>query len=158
MNINDGFGLLELAPQTGILGPETLVLLGQGIDGGLSASLPGGESVEFALLPLTPPCSQVGGVQALPAQQGADGALLTAGLGLLQDRAFVLRGEPATLGRGRDLGIGDRWLRAQGPRPGVAGVGSPSAPVGIATLPLPALRGCQLRRSRFHPSHVRLVH
>ena len=158
MNVNDGFGLLELACQTGILGPEAVVLFGQGIDGGLSASLLGGESVEFALFPLTPPCSQVGGVQALPAQHSADGALLTAALGLLQDRAFVLRGEPATLGGGRDLGVGDRWLRAEGPRRGVAGVGSPSAPVGLATLPLPALRGCQLRGSRFHTFHDRLVH
>jgi len=71
LNVNDGFGLLELARQAGVLGPQAAVLFRQRIDGEFSASLLGGEPLESALLALAPPGRQMGAVQALPRRNGA---------------------------------------------------------------------------------------
>jgi hypothetical protein len=86
LNVNDGFGLLELAFQTGILGLKASALLGQGIGGGFPSALFRGESGERSFLPLLPPLAQMRRIQALLAQKSADVALLTAGFDLGQDR------------------------------------------------------------------------
>ena len=74
---------------------ELLVLFRQGMEGGSTAPLLGRQPLEFTLLPLTASGGQVGGIQAFPAEQRTDAALVTAALGLVEDRPFVC---PAALG------------------------------------------------------------
>jgi len=78
--------------------------------------------------------------------------VIAASLGLGYYGALVLGSELAAFGLGRDLRIGD------GGRGGAAGVGSSSAPVGLATLALPALRSCRLRLCGFQLLDLRLEH
>lgn len=124
MDLNDGFGLLEAMCQARVFHPELLVRFRQGIESRSTAPLLGREPLECTLLPLTPPGSQVGGIQAFPAQQSADGALVAAGLGLVEDRPFVGSRELAPPGLGRDLGVGDR--RPDGGDPRLVWSGTPS--------------------------------
>ena len=57
--------------------------------------------------PLLAPRHQVGGVEALTPQQGADATRLLLGLiGLGEDTLLILCVEAASLGSGDDLGVG----------------------------------------------------
>ena len=86
MNVNDGFSLLELAFQPGILGLKASVLLGQGIGGRFPSSLLRSQSRERSSLLLLSPLTQMRRIQPLPAQKSADVTLLPAGFDLGQDR------------------------------------------------------------------------
>jgi hypothetical protein len=83
----------------------------------------------------------MGRVEPFAAEQRADSTVISAGLSLVQNGALVLGSKVTAFGLGRDLRVGD------GGWGGAAGVGSSSAPVGLATLALPALRSCRLRLS-----------
>ena len=88
---------------------------------------------------LAPPGREMGGVQPLPTQQRANGPLLLNGLSLLDNRAFVIGGEPAPLGLGRHLGIGDRIpAREDSSRCAPAGLEAP--PLRSGSLRSPSLR------------------
>src|ERR1700680_1120309 len=98
----------------------------------------------------------MGRIQALSAQQGADGTVVLTGVGLLDDGAFVIRGEPAPCGLSSYLGIGNGSREARSRR--APGVGNSSAALGLATLALPPLRSFQLRSSQPHPYSLALAH
>ena len=91
-------------------------LLGQRADGGLGAALFGRERIELSLRALPLPGGQVRRVETLAAQQGADGAAVVRGSGLVEDGAFVLGGKKAANWPGSHLRIGSR--RAGGRRRG----------------------------------------
>jgi hypothetical protein len=77
----------------------------------------------------------MGRIQALSAQQGTDGTGVLTGFGLLDDGAFVIRGEPAPCGLSSHLGIGDGIRRDRSRRaPGVVN------PIRIALLLLMKVR------------------
>jgi len=121
LNLDDGFRLLHAARQAGVFSLQPLDLLGQRIDGGLAAAFLGSQRLEFALLAVASPGGEMRGVQPLAPQQRADGAFVAASFGLVEDRAFVFGPELATLGLGRNLGIGDRPPNCGGSRRGAAG-------------------------------------
>ncbi len=152
MHVDDELSLFEAAAQARIFFQQVLVLFSQRVSRGLAASLLGSQGIEFARLALAAPGRQMGRVQPLAAEQRADSAVIAASLGLGYYGAFVFGSELAALGLFRDLRIGD------GGRRGGAGVGSSSAPVGLATLALPALRSCRLRLDRDQLLRIRLEH
>jgi hypothetical protein len=152
LHVDDELGLLKATAQTGIFRLQALVLLGQRVEGRLAAALLGRQGLQLAFLALTAPGGQMGRVEAFAAQQGADGTLVAAGLGLLDDGALVLGGELPAFRFGRDFRVRNRDRR------GAAGVGSSFAAGGLATLALPPLRSCRLRLCGFQLLEIRLEH
>jgi hypothetical protein len=111
LHVDDELGLFEAAAQTGILFPQALVFLRQRIGCGLASALLGSQGIEFPLLLLAAPGCQVGRIQPLAAEQGADGAVVAARLGLRHYRTLVLGSELPALGLLRNLRVGDRDRR-----------------------------------------------
>lgn len=132
MHVDDELGLFEAAAQTGVLFPQPLVFLGERVGRGFTAAFLGSQCLQFALFALTAPSRQMGRVESLTAEEGADSAFVPTGFCLIQDGALVLGGEVSALGLSKDLRVGE------GDRRGGAGFGRSSATVGLATLALPS--------------------
>ena len=142
MNLDDDFGLAEPLGEALVLAAELLEFRIEGMVLGLGAALAGGEGLEDAGLAFAPPGDEMGGVQALAAQQGADGAGEAGVVGLLEDAELVFGGEGTAPGFGDDLGIGT----GEGPQLG-GGFARRCAALALTTLGLTALRGGQNRWS-----------
>ena len=85
LNLNDGLGLFEFVFEARILFLQSGNLLGKRIDL-LFFSSPffWGHDVQEALVPLSPPGGQVGGIQPFPPKKGAYLSGLGAGIGFLK--------------------------------------------------------------------------
>ena len=74
----------------GDLRMQAMVLIRQRVSRRFAPALFGRQGIEFALLLLAPPGREMGRIQPLAAQQGADRAIVAASLGLGYYRALVL--------------------------------------------------------------------
>jgi len=101
LDLDHRLDLLQAPPQPLVLGPEGLVLRLQGV----LALSPRAPPDEGSPLPLAAPVHQVGGVQPLPAEQGADLTRLGGPVGLFEDPQLVLGGELPPLGLLGDLRV-----------------------------------------------------
>ena len=105
---------------------------------GLASAPSGCQGVEDALVTLRAPFAEMGGVQALPTQDGADLPRLAHGVGRLQDPPLVFGGEPTAPRLRGDLGVRQGRVRV----------------VGLYARPPGSLRGRRrghtLRRIRSH--------
>src|SRR5436305_4694145 len=125
LNVDDDFRLAQFFPQLLILAQQLLVLITERAALGLGAAFLWRQGVQDACGALVPPCRQMRGVQALPAEQGADAARLIFGLiGLRQDALLVLARENAALRFGDDLGV---WAADHRGRSGLAALGLTTA-------------------------------
>jgi hypothetical protein len=143
LNIDDNRGFTQFLRQALVLPAEFLHFLFLRVALGLGAALVRGQALENASLPFATPGDQVRGVEALAAQQRADGTRLSGGrIGLGQNAQFVFAGETPALGIGDNLRVRS-W---RGGRLGRDGLACRRTSVGLASLVLPTFRGRQDRR------------
>ncbi len=112
MELDDGLGLDQALAQSLVLPLQLRYPRGLGIDCvPLTAVLAWRQPRQGPGLALAPPGSQVRGVQALTAQQGADLPVLAA-VGLLQHPQLLLGRRPPASGLLDHFGVGGRRRRS----------------------------------------------
>src|SRR5262249_19456764 len=108
LDLNDGFGALELRFQTFDPTAQGGIFIGQRI--GLRAVLLGRQRLQSAFRHLLAPMGQVRRIESLTAKKGSYLARLRAGVGFLKDAPLVFGGKLTALGFRVDLRI-NLWRR-----------------------------------------------
>jgi hypothetical protein len=107
LNLNDNFGFAQLFTEVLVFAAQFLILFIERVTLGLGTPLLGRQGMQDAGGALLSPGHQVRGVQALAAEQGAQGSrLLFRLIGFSQDALLVLSRKNPAFGFGDDLGIG----------------------------------------------------
>ncbi|MGH9834089.1 MAG: hypothetical protein ACREBD_15270 [Blastocatellia bacterium] len=96
MDLNDGFGALELRFQTFDPTAQSGIFIGQWIR--LRAALLGRQRLQGTFGPKFPPMGQVRRIESLTAKKGSYLAGLRAGVGFLKDAPLVFGGKLTAIG------------------------------------------------------------